>query len=59
MPDPTEHSQMKASIQIRPIEKDTASAELQRLLKAVQDEVRRLEEAKIVTQETMKIEVSV
>src|SRR4051794_12973673 len=46
-------------IEIRPVELATATVELQKRLAETQATVRRLEEAKIVSQETMKIEVSV
>ncbi len=46
-------------IEIRPVELETATVELQKRLAETQAAVRRLEEAKAVSQETMKLEVSV
>ena len=49
----------KLRIEIRPIALETANMELQKRLAETQAAVRRLEEAKVVSQETMNLEVSV
>jgi hypothetical protein len=46
-------------IEIRPLDIATATAELQRRLPETQAAVQRLEETKIVSQEDMKLEVSI
>jgi hypothetical protein len=46
-------------IQIRPVEPAAASAELQVRLEEIDTAVRRLEEAKAVSQDTMQLEVSI
>jgi hypothetical protein len=54
----SEH-EAKKGIEISAINAEDATKELQRRLKAVQDEVDRLEAAKVVSQETMRLEVSI
>jgi len=46
-------------IEIRHVELETATVELQKRLAEIQAAVRRLEKAKTVSQETMNLEVSV
>ena len=46
-------------IEIRPVALEAATAELQKRVAETQAAIRRLEEAKAVSQETMKLEVSV
>jgi hypothetical protein len=48
-----------AAIQIAPIDLEKASEQLQQRVAVIHEELRRLEEAKVVSQETMQLEVSV
>ena len=55
---PTENTEKK-SVDVPTIKPEDAAKELEKRLDAVQDEVKRLEDAKFVSQKTMHLEVSI